>query len=46
MPELTRQELSRQLREAEQPSAAHSELIRAIDDLHRATLPFRRFRGL
>ena len=45
MPELTLEELSRQLREAEHPSQAHSELIQAIDDLHQATLPFRRFRG-
>lgn len=45
MPDLTLQELYQQLREAEQPSPAHNELIQAIDALHQATLPFRRFQG-
>ena len=45
MPDLSLQELSQQLREAENPSPAHIELIQAIEALHQATLPFRRFRG-
>lgn len=45
MPELSLQELSQQLREAENPSPAHIELIQAIEALHQATLPFRQFRG-
>ncbi len=45
MPEPTLQELYRQLQESEQRSPAHSELIQAIENLHQAALPFRRFLG-
>ena len=45
MPDPSLQELSQQLREAENPAPAHIELIQAIEALHQATLPFRQFRG-
>lgn len=45
MPDLSLQELSQQLREAENPAPAHIELIQAIEALHQATLPFRQFSG-
>ena len=45
MADPTLQELYDQLRESEQRSPAHEELIQAIEALHEASLPFRRFRG-
>ena len=37
--------LYRQLAEAEEVSPAHGELLRAMEALHQAALPFRRFQG-
>ncbi len=45
MPDPTFEELYAQLTEAEHRSAAHEALIRAIQALDEASLPFRRFRG-
>ena len=45
MPDPTLQELYNQLRETEQRSPAHEELIRAIEALDQAALPFRRFQN-
>ncbi len=45
MAEPTLQELYSQLQDSEQRSPAHNELIQAIENLHQASLPFRRFLG-
>ena len=45
MPDPTLQDLYNQLRETERRSPAHEELIRAIEALDQAALPFRRFQN-